>query len=133
MATKRAQSKSSNLFEVGVERVEEVITQLGDDFEQLQKRADKRRREFEKNAERRIKKFRTDLRKNEWVKRVEKQRKQIEKRADRFRKDTEQVIEGRVDSVLETMRIASQSEVNKLERMVKALQRKVRELEQGAA
>ncbi|MBW2242627.1 MAG: hypothetical protein JRH01_11640 [Deltaproteobacteria bacterium] len=56
MATKRARSKSNNLIEEGVERVEEAFTQLGDDFEQLQKSAEKRRKEFEKNAERRLKK-----------------------------------------------------------------------------
>ena len=149
MATKRARSKSNNIIEEGVERVEEAFTQLGDDFEQLQTRAEKRRKEFERNAERRLKKFRTDLRKNEWVKRAEKQRKEIEKRADRFRKDVEssrafkkvegirkdaeQAIEGGVDAVLETMRIASQGEVEKLERKVRALQRKVRELERSAA
>jgi len=43
------------------------------------------------------------------------------------------VIEDGVDAVLETMRIASQGEVTKLERQVKALQRKVRELERSAA
>lgn len=149
MATKRARSKSNNIFEEGVERVEEAITQIGDDFEQLQKRAEKRRKEFELNAERRIKKFRTDLRKNEWVKAADKRRKELEKRADRFRKnvegsgpfkraeelrkDAEQAIEERVDSVLETMRIASHGEITKLERKVNALQRKVRELERGAA
>lgn len=150
MATKRAQSKkSNNLIEEGVERVEEVFSQLGDDFEQLQKSAEKRRKEFERNAERRLKKFRTELRKNEWVKRAEKQRKDLERRADRLRKDVEgsrafkkveeirkdtnQALENGVDAVLETMRIASQGEVTKLERQVKALQRKVRELERGAA
>lgn len=152
MATKRARSKkNNNLIEEGVGRVEEAFNQLGDDFEQLQKRAEKRRKEFERNAERRLKKFRTELRKNEWVKRAEKQRKDLEKRADRFRKDVEssrafkkveeirkdtnQALEDGVDAVLETMRIASQGEVTRLERQVKALQRKVRELEleRGAA
>ncbi len=145
MATKKTTSKSSNLFEDGFERSREAWSQLGEDFEELQKRAEKRRKELEKRAEQQIKKIRTELKKNTWVKEAQKRRKEFEKRAEKFRKGVEKsapyqraeelradattVIEDQVDTLLENLRIASQSEINKLERKVNGLQRKVRELE----
>ena len=145
----KARSKSTNLLEEGVERTREVLNQIGDDFEQIQKRAEKRRKELERQAERRLKKLRTELRKNRWVKEAEKRRKEFEKRADKFRKDVEssapvqrvqelradaeKAIEEQVEALLENMRIASQSEISKLERKVNTLQRRVRELEKSQA
>lgn len=145
MATKRTTSRSSNIFEDGFERSREAWSQLGEDFEELQKRAEKRRKELGKRAEKQIKRIRTEFKQTTWVKEAQKRRKEFEKRADKFRKGVEKsapyqraeeiradattAIEDQVDNLLENLRIASQTEINKLERKVNGLQRKVRELE----
>ena len=151
---------SANPLEAGLENAREAFQQIGDDFEELEKRAEKRRSDLEKRVEKRIKQFRTELKKNSWVKEAEKQRKQfekaadkqrkqLEKRAEKFRKDVEKsapykraeelrtettaAIEEQVDTLLETLRIANRGEIAKLERKVSGLQRKVRELEKANA
>jgi len=138
-------TKNTNLIEEGVERTREALSQLTDEFEHLQKNAEKRRKQFEKNTERRIKQFQTELRKNSWVKEAQKQRKALERRAEKLRKEIEasepvkranelrsdatKLIETQVEGLLENMRIASHTEVTRLERKVAALQRKVTALE----
>ncbi|MAE96232.1 MAG: hypothetical protein CL910_16390 [Deltaproteobacteria bacterium] len=145
MARATTKKKNGNILENGFERTREAWSQLGEDFEELQKRAEKRRKELEKRTEKQIKKIRTELKKNSWFKQAEKRRKELEKRAEKFRKDVEKsapyqraeeiradatnAIEEQVDTLLENLRIASQSEISKLERKVNGLQRKVRELE----
>lgn len=144
MATSR-KTKNPTLLEEGVERTREALNQLTDEFEQLQKNAEKRRKQFEKNTERRLKKFQTELRKNSWVKEAQKQRKALERRAEKLRKEIEssepvkranelrsdasKLIETQVEGLLENMRIASHSEITRLERKVASLQRKVNALE----
>ena len=147
----KARAKSTNLFEEGVERTREVIHQIGEDFEEIQKRAEKRRKELEKTAERRVQNLRTELRKNRWVKEAEKRGKELEKRAEQRRKDfekraaklrkdieasapvkrvqelradAEKAFNEQVEALLENLRIASQTDFQKLERKVNGLQRK---------
>jgi polyhydroxyalkanoate synthesis regulator phasin len=50
-------------------------------------------------------------------------------RVETLRDDTFKAVEGQVDALLGSLRIASQGEVTKLERKVGALNRKVRQLE----
>ncbi len=122
----RAKNQSTNLFEEGVERTKDVLNQIGEDFEELQKNAVKRRKNLEKRAEKELKRIRTQIKKNTWVKEAEKQRKAFEKRADKIRQEIEdsapvqrvvelredatKVVEQQVEGLLENMRIASHSD-----------------------
>ena len=67
-----------------LDRVENTLKDLEKDWSELQKKADKRRKDFERRADREIKKLQADFRKNPIVKRAEKQRKDLEKRAERL-------------------------------------------------
>lgn len=110
----------ANFIQEGIDRVENAFRSIEKDFKRLQKRAEKRRKQFEKEAEKRVKKFQTELRNNRVV-----------KRAEDLRSDALKTIEDQVDTLLANLRIASHSEVNKLERKVAQLNKKVRELEKS--
>jgi len=108
----------ANFIEEGIDRIENAFRSIERDFRRLQKRADRRRRQFERQAEKRVKRIQTDIRKNPVV-----------KRAEDLRSDAVKTIEDQVDGLLANLRIASHAEVHKLERKVAQLNRKVRELE----
>ncbi|MEN8162407.1 MAG: hypothetical protein ABFS41_20210, partial [Myxococcota bacterium] len=96
-------------------------------------------------AQREVRKFRTELRRNPIVKRAEAQRKQFErrarkferdvrknpavKRAETFRKDAETLVGEQLEGLLGMLHLASASEVTRLERKVNQLNRRLRELE----
>ncbi len=135
MAT-RAQSK--NVIEEGRERIEGAL-------KKFQHTAELRRKAFERRAGREVNRLRSELRKNPVVKRAEKQAQELEKRAERLRtefrntpavkraeelrKDAEKAIEAGVETLLGRLRIASASEISKLERKVSALDRKLSAIE----
>ena len=108
----------ANFIEEGMDRIEDAFRSIEKDFRRLQKRADKRRKQFEKQAEKRVKQLQSDIRNNRVV-----------KRAEDLRGDAVKAVEEQVDSLLGNLRIASQSDVSKLERKVAQLNKKVRELE----
>ena len=135
-------SRIGNLLDIPLKDLEK-------DWSDLQKRAEKRRKDFERRTNRELKRLRTEFNKNPLVKRAEKQRRELEKRAEKLRtrvresapvkqaekirKDAEKAIETSVDTVLDRMRIASTGEVTKLERKINSLNRKIRDLEKSKA
>jgi len=111
----------ANFIEEGMDRIENAFKSIEKDLKRLQKRADRRRRQFERQAEKRVKQLQSDFRKNPVV-----------KRAEDLRSDAVKAIEDQVDTVLGSLRIASQADFSKLERKVAQLNRKVRELEKAS-
>lgn len=138
-------ARNQGLLEEGRERFEGALKDMERDWKRLQKRADQGRRQFEQRAQRQVKRIQTELRKSPIVKRAEEQRKALErrarklgsdlrnssavKRAEGLRKDAETRIEGQIESLFGLLRIASATEVSRLERKVDQLNRKLRELE----
>jgi 3-deoxy-D-arabino-heptulosonate 7-phosphate (DAHP) synthase class II len=140
-------ARNQGLIEEGRERFEGALKDMERDWKRLQKRADQGRKQFEQRAQRQVKRIQTGLRKSPLVKRAEEQRKVLErrarklgnellnssavKRAEELRKDAETRIEGRLESLFGLLRIASATEVSRLERKVDQLNRKLRELEKS--
>jgi polyhydroxyalkanoate synthesis regulator phasin len=140
-------ARNQGLIEEGRERFEGALKDMNRDWKRLQKRADQGRKQIEQRAQRQVKRFQTELRKNPLVKRAEGQRKELErqarklgnelrrspamKRAEALRKDAETRIEGQLEGLFGLLRIASVSEVTRLERKVDQLNRKLRQLEKG--
>ena len=140
-------ARNQNLLEEGRERFEGALENMGRDWKRLQKRADQGRKQIEQRAQRQVKRIQSELRKSPLVKRAEEQRKLLErrarklsnelrnssavKRAESLRKDAETRIEGRLESLFGLLRIASISEISRLERKVDQLNRKLRELEKS--
>jgi hypothetical protein len=138
-------ARNQGLIEEGRERFEGALKDMERDWKRLQKRADQGRKQFEQRAQREVKRIQTGLRKNPLVKRAEAQRKQLErrarklgseirksapvKRAEELRKDAEKSLETQLENLFGVLRIASASEVSRLERKVDQLNRKLRDLE----
>ncbi len=141
-------ARNQGLIEEGRERVEGALKDMGRDWKRLQKRADQGRKQFEQRAQREVKRLQSEIRKSPLVKRAEEQRRQLErrarklsselrkspavKRAESLRKDAETRLGGQLESLFGLLRIASTSEMTRLERKVDQLTRKLRELERGA-
>jgi hypothetical protein len=106
------------IIQEGLDRVESVVRTFERDWKRLQKQADRRRRDIEKRAERQVKRLQEELRKNP-----------VLQRAQNLRSDAVRVVGEQVDALLGTLRIASHGDVERLERKVGQLHRKVRELE----
>ena len=141
-------ARNQNLFEEGRERFEGALKDMGRDWKRLQKRADQGRKQLEQRAQRQVKRIQSELKKSPLVKRAEEQRRLLErrarklsnelrnstavKRAESLRKDAETRLESQLESLFGLLRIASQSEISRLERKVDQLNRKLRELEKSA-
>lgn len=141
-------ARNQGLIEEGRERFEGALKDMERDWKRLQKRADQGRKQFEQRAQRQVKRIQSELRKSPLVKRAEQQRKLLErrarklsnellnssavKRAESLRKNAETRIEGRLESLFGVLRIASTSEISRLERKVDQLNRKLRELEKSS-
>jgi 3-deoxy-D-arabino-heptulosonate 7-phosphate (DAHP) synthase class II len=140
-------ARNQNLLEEGRERFEGALENMGRDWKRLQKRADQGRKQIEQRAQRQVKRLQIELKKSPLVKRAEEQRKLLErrarklsnelrnssavKRAESLRKNAETRIEGQLESLFGVLRIASISEISRLERKVDQLNRKLRELEKS--
>ena len=104
------------------DRVETAVKSFEKDLKKLQKDAEKRRKAFERNAERQVKKIQ---------KRIDAL--PVVQRAKTLRSDAVKTAQGQMDALLGTLRIASQGEVERLERKIGSLSRKLRQFEKGQA
>jgi hypothetical protein len=140
-------ARNQGILEGSRERFEGALKDMEREYKRLQKRADQGRKQFERQAQQQVKKLQSGLKKNPIVKRAEEQRKLIErrarrlgtelrnsgpvKRAEALRKDAEARFEEQLESLFGLLRLASASEVTRLERKVDQLGKKLRELEKG--
>ncbi len=108
----------ASFIDEGIDQVKEAWSNVGGEFDKLQKNLEKRRKRFEKETEKRVKRF---------------ERSPIGKRLVSFREETQKQIESNVENVLGMIPLASSSEVKRLERKVATLTRKVNALEKAKA
>jgi chromosome segregation ATPase len=118
----------ANFLQDGIDRVQSAFQSLDKEYRRLQKQADRRRKLFEKRAERQLKRFQTELRKSPLVKRAE----GVRARVGEARGEARQALADRLESVLGAMQIATRTEIEKLDRKLALLNKKVRELEKPA-
>ena len=102
----------------GIDRVQEAFQSVGDEFERLQDQLDERRKDFEAQTQKRVKKIRKDLRKRPLV-----------KRAESFRRDATKQIEQGVEGFLNMLQIASSSDMKKLDRKLNSINKRLKEIE----
>ena len=111
-------SEQTSFVAESIDRVQEVIQSVGDEFERLQGQFGDRRKEFEKQTQKRVKQLQKDLHKQP-----------LWKRADTLRRDASKQIEQSVDSILSVFQIASTSDMKKLDRRLNALGKRLKEIE----
>ncbi len=114
-----SQAKAQASFiDEGIDQVKEAWSNVGDEFEKIQKNLEKRRKRFEKEAEKRVKKF---------------EKTPFGKRLTSLRDDTQKQFEENLESLIGLIPLASSSDVKRLERKVATLTRKVNALEKANA
>lgn len=111
-------SEQTSFVGESIDRVQEAFQSVGDEFERLQEQIDDRRKQFEAQTQKRVKKLQKDLRKQP-----------LYKRAETFRKDATKQIEQGVEGILNALQIASSSDMKKLDRKLNAINRRLKEIE----
>jgi len=122
-------AEQASLMQEGVDRFREAFESL--DLDRVQRRLSQRRKRIEKQLasgrktwERRtrkqVKRVQTELRKSPLVKRVES-----------LQKDATRQIESAVDGILSTLRIASRRDVDRLDRKLGQIARKLKDMERS--
>jgi len=117
----------TSIVQEGVDRVRAAFGTLEDEFERVQRQLRTRRRTLEKqlrsgrkDLEKRTRKLRTEVLGSSPVKRL-----------DTLRKDAQRQIEDGVGNLLGVLQIASKSDVERIDRKLTQLNRKLREIEEA--
>jgi hypothetical protein len=111
-------AQQASFIDEGIDQVKEAWSNVGGEFEKVQKNLEKRRKQFEKEAEKRVKRF---------------EKSPLGKRIVSFREDAQKQIESNIENLLGLIPIASTNEVKRLERKIATLTRKVNAIEKAQA
>jgi polyhydroxyalkanoate synthesis regulator phasin len=122
-------AEHETLSEARESRIDEAVQFFDDEFQRIQKELSARRksleREFtskrktvEKRTRKELKRIQSELKKNPIV-----------KRADAVRKDVTKQVETRVDTLLARIQIASRSDVQRINKKLTALNRRLKAIE----
>jgi cell fate (sporulation/competence/biofilm development) regulator YmcA (YheA/YmcA/DUF963 family) len=118
-------TQQASIVQESVDRVREAMSSLESDFEKVQKRAEKKfkaqRKSLEKRTEKQVDRLRKEFNKNPYV-----------KRAQSAVDDVTTQIEKNVDSLLETLNVASQSDLRRVNSKLSKINKKLRELEKSS-
>jgi hypothetical protein len=128
-------AQQANFVQESVDRVREAVASIEDDIDRVQRRMQKEwktrrksmerqvtshRKDFEKKTQRQMKRLRTELLKNPYV-----------RRAQEAVDDATKQFEQGVDNVLKVLHVASQRDLNRIDRKLNQINKKLRELEKS--
>jgi gas vesicle protein len=118
-------AETQSLVDQGVDRVQDAIKSVDKELQRLQREVRTRRRSFERNLETRRRSIEKQaqkqikaLRENDLVKRVE-----------TFGSDVQEQIGSRVGSVLSIFQIASKGDIERVDRKIERITKKLKDLE----
>ena len=117
----------ATFIQEGVGRVQSALKSLDREYRRIQKQADIRLRKVERRAERQIKRLQAGIARSPLAKRAE----EVRRRVEEARNDAQAVFEGRLESMLGSLKIATRTEIEKLERKVALINTKLHELERA--
>jgi hypothetical protein len=122
-------AEHETLNEVRESRINETVQFFDDEFQRVQKELSTRRKALEKEFATRRKTVERRTRKE--LKRIQSELKKnpIVKRADAVRKDVTKQVETRVDSLLGLMQVASRSDVQRINKKLTTLNRRLKAIE----
>ena len=120
-------AEQASLMQEGVDRFREAVDSL--DLQRMQKELNQRRkrlekqiasgrRQWERRTRKQVKRVQTELRRNSLVKRVQS-----------LQKDATRQLESGIDGILGAFRIASRRDVDRLDRRLGQINRKLKDLE----
>ena len=122
-------AEHETLSEASESRIDEAVQFFDDEFQRIQKELSARRKSLEqeftskrktveKRTRKELKRIQSELKKNPIV-----------KRADAVRKDVTKQVETRVDSILGLMQVASRSDVQRINKKLTTLNRRLKAIE----
>ena len=114
-------SDQTSFVAESIDRVQEVIQSVGDEFGRLQGQFQDRRKDLESQTQKHVKKLRKDLSKQP-----------LWKRADTFRRDATRQIEQRIEDALGALQIASTADMKKIDRKLTGISKRLKEIETRA-
>jgi len=112
--------QQATFIDEGIDRIQSVFKDAESEIQKFQKRADKRRKEIRKNAEKRSKDIQKQFRKMPAV-----------KKASQIRADAQKQLDNGVESILGKLPVASRHDLDKMDRRIKTLTRKLNALEKA--
>jgi len=124
-------SQQSSLLEDGFERIQSAFKSVEDEVQKAQKRFEDQSQKFSKDANKRIKGFQKELRKYPAVKRAESLSQDLNKQLQGRTKLVEKQIESGIESVLGTFQIASRGEIEKLDKKLSRISRRLKSLDKA--
>ena len=113
-------SEQASLVQEGIDRFQSAVDTIDRDFRKFQKNLSGQRKDFEKRTRKRLDQTFADVRKQPAY-----------QRADDLRKDAAKRLEQGFERTLDALGVASRSEVQRLDRKLSQLAKKLRELEKG--
>jgi len=124
-------TEPETVTEVRESRINEAVQFLDDEFQRVQRELNERRKSLEeefaskrktveKRTRKELKRIQSELKKNPIV-----------KRADAVRKDVTKEVETRVDSLLGLMQVASRSDVQRINKKLTTLNRRLKAIEES--
>ena len=122
-------AEQASIVQDGIDRFSSTFDSLGDEVERLQKRIKTRRKSFEKQFNDQRKSFEKQTRKQVGKLENEIRKSSFGKQLREFRSDAFKRLEQGVDRVLENLPIATTRDVNRIERKLTQISKKVKELE----
>jgi len=126
-------SQQTSFVEESYDRVQNAFQSVTDEFEKLQSNVESRRKRFDRETQRQVKRFRKEFDKNPMVKRATSLQKDTLKQIRKARKSATKEIERRVEELLSALPLASRSEVKKLDRKLNKLGKQLRAMEKAQA
>lgn len=129
-------AEQASLVQEGVDRFREAFDSL--DLQQVQKQLNQRRRrlekqiasgrrEWEKRTRRQVKRLQSELRKNSVVKQL--RGNALIKRIQALPSDASRQLESGVDGLLSVLRIASKADLQRIDRRLGQISRKLKDIE----
>jgi hypothetical protein len=124
-------AEDETLSEATESRINEAVQFVDDEFQRVQKELSARRKSLEKEFASKRKTVEKRTRKE--LKRIQSELKKnpIVKRADAVRKDVTKQVETRVDSLLGLMQVASRSDVQRINKKLTTLNRRLKAIEES--
>lgn len=131
-------AQEASIVQDGIDRFRDAFGNLEDEFERVQRQLRARRRKIEKQLaanrrglEKRVESGRKDLEKRTRKLRAEVRKSPTFKRLESLRKDAARRYEEGVETFLNALQIASKSDVQRIDRKISQLHRKLKEMEKA--
>ena len=124
-------TQQNTLIEDSFDRIQSAVKSVEDEVLKAQKRFEDRSTKFGKTANKRIEGLRKELRKYPALKQAEKFGKDLGKQFQVTGQEVEKRVESGIDTVLESLQIASRSEIGKLDKKLNRINRRLSALDKS--